>query len=158
MSVRLLYFNMHVIQYKPIPMHWLKLHQISHQNIFSDHVVGQQVKTWNILRWTYISICTSNRMALSAINDKFDEWQIGGVIVFRVLWTSYFGSLSYHDSNLSLIARQYETMRLLVNHQLIPIVIQTKSIFLEQICCKISQGSAVTSLHCPLFWCQKIKT
>ena len=42
-------------------------------------------------------------------------------------------------------------MRLLVNHQLIPISIQSKNISLEQICYKRSQGIAVTSLHCPLF-------
>ena len=55
----------------------------------------------------------------------------------------------YHESNLSLIAR--ETMRLLVNHQLIPIAIQPKSISPEKICYKRSQGTAVTSLHCLLF-------
>ena len=42
-------------------------------------------------------------------------------------------------------------MRLLVNHQLIPIAIQPKSISLEQICYKRSQGIVVTSLHCLLF-------
>ena len=36
-------------------------------------------------------------------------------------------------------------MRLLVNHQLIPIAIQFKSISLEQICYKRSQGIAVTT-------------
>ena len=46
-------------------------------------------------------------------------------------------TVSYRESNLSLIAR--ETMRLLVNHQLIPIAIQSKSISLEQICYKRSQ-------------------
>ena len=66
-----------------------------------------------------------------------------------------FSSLSYHESNLSLIAR--ETMRLLVNHQLIPIVMQPKSIFLEQTCYKRSQGIVVTSLHCLLFSTSKSK-
>ena len=66
-----------------------------------------------------------------------------------------FSSLSYHESNLSLIAR--ETMRLLVNHQLIPIAIQPKSISLEQICYKRSQGIVVTSLHCLLFSTSKSK-
>ena len=42
-------------------------------------------------------------------------------------------------------------MRLLVNHQLIPIAIQRKSISLEQIYYKRSKGIAVTSLHCLLF-------
>ena len=42
-------------------------------------------------------------------------------------------------------------MRLLINHQLIPIAIQPKSIFLEQICHKRFQGVAVTSLHWLLF-------
>ena len=66
------------------------------------------------------------------------------------------GKLSYHESNLSLIAR--ETMRLLVNHQLIPIAIQPKGIFYEQICYKRPQGVAVTSLHCLLFSTSKQKT
>ena len=48
-------------------------------------------------------------------------------------------------------------MRLLVNHQLIPIVIQPKSISLDQICYKRSQGIAVTSLHCLLFLTSKNK-
>ena len=58
-------------------------------------------------------------MVSSKINDKFDEWYL---------------------SNLSLIAR--ETMQLLVNHQLIPTAIQPKTISLEQICYKKSQGIA----------------
>ena len=66
-----------------------------------------------------------------------------------------FMSLSYHESNLLLIAR--ETMRLLVNHQLISITIHPKSISLEQVCYKRSQGIAVTSLHCLLFSTSKNK-
>ena len=66
-----------------------------------------------------------------------------------------FGSLSYHESNLSLIAR--ETMRLLLNHQLIPITMQPKSISLEQICSKRSQGIAISSLHCLLYSTSKNK-
>ena len=42
-------------------------------------------------------------------------------------------------------------MRLLVNHQLIPIAIQPKRISLEQICYKRSQGITVTLLHYLLF-------
>ena len=53
-------------------------------------------------------------------------------------------SLSYHESNLSLIAQ--ETMRLLVNHQLISLAKQPKSVSLEQICYTISQDVTVTSL------------
>ena len=30
--------------------------------------------------------CTSNHMVSSAINNKFDEWQLRGVIIFLVLW------------------------------------------------------------------------
>ena len=41
-------------------------------------------------------------------------------------------------------------MQSLVNHQFIPIMIQPK-ISLEQICCKRSQGIALTSQHCLLF-------
>ena len=40
-----------------------------------------------------------------------------------------------------------ETMRLLVNHQLILIAMKPKSISLEQICYKSSQGIAVTSVQ-----------
>ena len=50
-----------------------------------------------------------------------------------------------------VIACFLETTRLLVNHQLISIAIQPKSVSLEQICYKRSQGIAVTSLHCLLF-------
>ena len=42
-------------------------------------------------------------------------------------------------------------MRLLVNHQLIAIAVQPKSISLEQICYKRSHGISVTSLRCLLF-------
>ena len=48
-------------------------------------------------------------------------------------------------------------MRLLVNHQIIPIAMQPISISLEQICYKRSQGIAVTSLHCLLFSTSKNK-
>ena len=48
-------------------------------------------------------------------------------------------------------------MRLLVNHQIIPIAIQPKSISLKQICYKRSQGIDVTSLHCLLFSTSKNK-
>ena len=57
--------------------------------------------------------------------------------------------------NHQLIAR--ETMRLLVNHQLISIGMHPKSISLEQICYKRSQGIAVASLHCLLFPMSKNK-
>ena len=42
-------------------------------------------------------------------------------------------------------------MRLLVNHQLIQIAMQSKSISLEQISYKRSQGIAITSLHSSFF-------
>ena len=42
-------------------------------------------------------------------------------------------------------------MRLLVNHQLIQIAMQSKSISLEKIGYKRSQGIAVTSLHSSFF-------
>ena len=48
-------------------------------------------------------------------------------------------------------------MQLLVNYQLILIAIQPKSISLEQICYKLSQGIVVTSLHCLLFSTSKNK-
>ena len=48
-------------------------------------------------------------------------------------------------------------MQLLVNHQLIPIPIHPKSISLEQICYKRSQGIALTSLHSLLLSTSKNK-
>ena len=48
-------------------------------------------------------------------------------------------------------------MRLLVNHQLIPLAIQSKSISPEQICYKSTQGIAITSLRCLLFSTSKNK-
>ena len=48
-------------------------------------------------------------------------------------------------------------MRLLVNHQLIPIATQPKSISFEQICYKRSQIIAVTSFYCLLFSTSKNK-
>ena len=89
-------------------------------------------------------------MVSSVINNKFDEWKLRDVKIIRVLWTSY------HKPNLLLIA--LETMGLLVNHQLVPIAIQPKSISLEQIYYKISQGIAVTSPHSLLFRHKKTKT
>ena len=48
-------------------------------------------------------------------------------------------------------------MRLLVNHQLMPIAILPKNIPFEQICYKGCQGFPVTSLHCLLFLKSKNK-
>ena len=48
-------------------------------------------------------------------------------------------------------------MQLLVNHQLIPIAIQPKSISPEQISYKKSQGIAITALHHFLFSTSKNK-
>ena len=59
----------------------------------------------------------------------------------------------FDKSNLSLIAR--ETMRLLVNNQLIPIAIQLKDISLQQISYKRSRGIEVTSLYC--LFCSNVK-
>ena len=66
-----------------------------------------------------------------------------------------FSSFSYHESNFSLIAR--ETIRLLVDHQLISIAIQPRSISLQHICYSRCQVIAVTSLYCLLFWTSKNK-
>ena len=65
-----------------------------------------------------------------------------------------FSLLSYHESNLMLIAR--ETMRfwLIIN------LFQSRyslRISFEQICYKRSQGIDVTSLHCLLFSTSKNK-
>ena len=48
-------------------------------------------------------------------------------------------------------------MQLMVNHELIPIAIQLKSITPEQICYKRSQAIAVTSMHYLLFPVSKHK-
>ena len=48
-------------------------------------------------------------------------------------------------------------MRLMVNHRLVLIAIQSKSISLEQICYKRSKGIVVTSLHCGLFLTSETK-
>ena len=109
-------------------------------NVSYQMFLSQQV-TRNVI------ISTSNGMVSSAINDKFDEGWLRGVISFLV--PGKFSSLSYHKSNLWLIAR--EIMRLLVNLQLIPIVILPIDISLEQICYKRSQGIAATSLLYLLF-------
>ena len=45
----------------------------------------------------------------------------------------------------------------MVNQQPIPIAVQSKSISLEQICYKRSQGIVVTALHCFLFPTSKNK-
>ena len=66
-----------------------------------------------------------------------------------------FSFLSYHESDLSLIAR--ETIRLLINHQLISIMMEFKSMILEQISYKRSQGIVVTLLHCLFFSTSKTK-
>ena len=54
--------------------------------------------------------------------------------IFQYISIYIFCSLSYHESNLSLIAR--ETMPLLVNRQLVPVAIQLKSISLEKRYCR----------------------
>ena len=116
----------------------------------TEHLDERATSKWLLTNELRISlsyygvISTCNRMALSAINDKFDERKL-----------RKFSSLSYCESNLSLIAR--ETIRLLVNHQPIPIAIQSKIICLEQICYERSEGIVVTSLHCLLFPTSKNK-
>ena len=102
------------------------------------------IKSVLVISWFWVQLTinlTSGNYGASSFSQSFG-------------W-GRFSSLSYHESNLSLIAR--ETMRLLVNHQLIPIAIQPNSVCLEQIRYKRSQGIAVTSLHCLLFSTSKNK-
>ena len=55
------------------------------------------------------------------------------------------------EENLASL-RYYESgLRFLVNYQLIPVTMQRKSMFPEQICYKKPRGIVVTSLHCLLF-------
>ena len=65
-------------------------------------------------------------MVSNAINNKFDEWQLRGVSFGR----GKFSSLKHHKPNLLLIAQQ--TMRLLVNRQLILIAIVLKASHLKK--------------------------
>ena len=79
----------------------------------------------------------------------------------RILFCKSFGpwkfSFSrYHESNLSLTTR--EIIPLMVNHQLIPFPIRTKSTSLEQSCFDRSKSIVVTSLYCLFFRYQKTKT
>ena len=65
----------------------------------------------------YIQIGTSwwwasNRMVSRAINDKIDSWQLKELNFFVQRTWKIMAPLSYHSSNLSLIA--LEAMRLLV--------------------------------------------
>ena len=60
--------------------------------------------------------------------------------IFQYISIYIFCSLSYHESNLSLIAR--ETMPLLVNRQLVPVAIQLKSISLEKMVLPYRSNSA----------------
>ena len=57
-----------------------------------------------------------------------------------------FKFFGYHESNVSLIARQ--AMQLLVNHQLVLFPIQPEIICLEHSCYARSQAIVVTSLYC----------
>ena len=96
----------------------------------------------------FVLVITWFRVKLTInLTSGFHIWQVklSSSKVLRKLWRP----LSYHGWNLSLIAR--ETMRLLVNYQLILIAAQPKSITLEQICHKRCEGIAVTSLNCLLF-------
>ena len=96
----------------------------------------------------FVLVITWFRVKLTInLTSGFHIWQVklSSSKVLRKLWRP----LSYHGWNLSLIAR--ETMRLLVNYQLILIAAQPKRITLEQICHKRCEGIAVTSLNCLLF-------
>ena len=88
-------------------------------------------------------------MIMSAINDKFDELSSKERYFFESFGRGKFSFLNYHESKLSLIAR--EAVRLLVNYQVIPFTKWPKSISLEQRCHCISQAIVVPSLHCLYF-------
>ena len=84
-----------------------------------------------------------------ANNGKFDKWELRGALrLFESFGQGKFSFFSYHESNLSLIAR--ETMRFLVNNQLNPFPIQCKSISLEHSCYERSQAITVILLS-PFF-------
>ena len=68
-------------------------------------------------------------MVSSALNGKFDEWLTKGHL-FPSPLDENISYLSYHKWNLSLIT--WETMRLLVNHQLIPVAKQPKTSLLNK--------------------------
>ena len=79
---------------------------------FVSSLRGHLVRRRKLLNWTVLlRNCTSNRMVSGTVNDKFS-------------------SLSYHESNLSLIKR--EIMRLLVNHQVIRLRYNRKASLLNK--------------------------
>ena len=72
---------------------------------------------------------------MSAINNKFDEWQSTERFSFPSPFAfppEKFSFLDFCESKLSLMAR--EIMQLLVNHQLIQFTILPESISYEQNC------------------------
>ena len=72
---------------------------------------------------------------MSAINNKFDEWQSTERFSFPSPFAfppEKFSFLDFCESKLSLMAR--EIMQLLVNHQLIQFTLLPKSISYEQNC------------------------
>ena len=79
---------------------------------------------------------------------------LGASLISESLEQQKFSPLNYHESNLSLIAS--ETIRLLVNHQLIPIAIESKSISLEKVCKK--DFKVLSYIHCIVFFFQHQKT
>ena len=51
--------------------------------IYCDDVIMTSLwYIFSITKWRH------QFMVLSAINDKFDEWELRGVIILRVLWTT----------------------------------------------------------------------
>ena len=56
---------------------------------------------------------TAHRFTL-AVKEKFGKISKGLKVLWKMIVARFWNTLSYHESNVSLIAR--ETMRLLVNH------------------------------------------
>ena len=94
-----------------------------------------------------------NRMVSRGINDKFDEWSLRGVIISQVLWTRKIQLLKLPQVKFIVNSTRNHA----ITGQLIPFAIQPKSIPLEQIYYKKSQGITASPLHCLLFSTSKNK-
>ena len=94
-----------------------------------------------------------NRMVSRGINDKFDEWSLRGVIISQVLWTRKIQLLKLPQVKFIVNSTRNHA----ITGQLIPFAIQPKSIPLEQIYYKKSQGITASPLHCLPFSTSKNK-
>ena len=91
-------------------------------------------------------------MIVSTINDELSQRESKECFKISLL-RNKISLLDYHESNLSLIAR--EITQLPVNHQHITFPIRPKSISLAQSLYESFQAITVTPLYCLLFLMSK---